>query len=95
MELQTFLIITLIFITLSIVAVSVYIILILREFKSTVQKVNGVLSVTETLSTKLANTSITFGNIVNAVMGAVKTVKTIRSIADFGDEENKDAKSKR
>lgn len=91
MDVQVLLVISLSVLVICIVAVSMYLVIILKEFKQTLQKINGVLESTDNIKNLFVNPIATISNIVATISETIKTVRSIRTIAD----ETKDFKKKK
>lgn len=73
MELQVVLIFILALLTVTLVGVGVYIILVLREFRETIQKANMIIDDVETLTNVVSNP-------LNIITGIVQGYKAIRNL---------------
>lgn len=91
MDVQVLLVISLSVLVICIVAVSTYLVIILKEFKQTLQKINGVLESTDNIKNLFVNPIATISNIAATISETIKTVRSIRTIAD----ETKDFKKKK
>lgn len=82
MDIQVILVIILSILTVNLVVVGVYVVLVLKEFRETVQKANGILDNVESVSTFLSNPVSLLGGLVNSIMGGYKAVNSIRSLKE-------------
>lgn len=89
MDVQTLLVITLLILTISLVGVSIYVIIVLKELRATLAKVNGVLSAGDLIN-KLKNPAQTIIELTKTVSETVNAVKSsVSTIADLTKEEKK------
>lgn len=91
MDIQVLLVISLSVLVVCVVAVSIYLVVILKEFKQTIQKINGVLESTDGIKSLFVNPASAIVNFISTIAETVKTVRSIRTIAD----ETKDFKKKK
>ncbi len=85
MDIQAILVLILAILTINLVVVGVYVILVLRELRETIQKANVVLSNVNSVSSIVSNPFGMLSSFLTAVLDsykAVKEVKTIRSLKD-------------
>lgn len=75
MDLQIVLIFILAVLTVVLVGVGVYVILVLREFRETIQKANLIIDDVETLTNVVSNPL----SIVTGVIEGIKAVKSLKS----------------
>lgn len=87
MDIQTILIFILAILTINLIAVGVYVILVLRDFRETVKKANSVLDNVHQVTDIVANPITTIAGIIAGVSKGVKAVKAISSLIDSKDEE--------
>ena len=80
MDIQTILVIILAILTVNLVIVGVFVVLVLKEFRETMQKANGILDNLESVSDFLSNPMSLFGGLISSVMGGYKAVNSIRSL---------------
>ena len=83
MDLQTVLIAVLILIALNLLVVGIYIILVLKEFRNTLQKVNVVIANLNTLGSAITNP---VSAAIEVVTNVVKGYKAVSSIIDSRHE---------
>jgi len=89
MDIQTVLIFILGILTINLIVVGVYIILVLREFRSTIKKANYVLDNVNGFTDAITNPIATIAGIISGVTESVKAVKQISSLMDKKEEEEK------
>jgi hypothetical protein len=85
MDIQTILVLILAVLTINLVVVGVYVILVLKELRGTIQKANVVLDSATSVGSFVSNPLGTISSVISAFVEgykAVKEVKTIRSIKD-------------
>jgi uncharacterized protein YoxC len=82
MDLQTILIFILAILTINLIAVGIYVVLVLKEFRETVKKANGVLDNVHTVTDAVSNPISAIAGIISGVTESVKAVKSISSLAD-------------
>lgn len=86
MDIQTILIFILAILTVNLIAVGIYVILVLRDFRETIHKANGVLDNVEHVTDFVANPVTTIAGIIAGVTKGVKAVKAISSLVSSKDE---------
>jgi len=82
MDIQTVLIFILGLLTLNMIAVGIYVILVLRDFRETVKKANNVLGDVNQITSVITNPITTIAGIVAGVTQSVKAVKSISGLVD-------------
>jgi prophage DNA circulation protein len=82
MDLQTVLILILILLTINLIAVGIYVLLVLKEFRETVRKANMVLDDVHEVTDAVANPITTIAGIFSGVTQSVNAVKSISSLLD-------------
>jgi len=82
MDIQTVLIFILGLLTLNMIAVGIYVILVLRDFRETIKKANDVLSDVNQITSVITNPITTIAGIVAGVTQSVKAVKSISGLVD-------------
>ncbi len=80
MDIQSILIFILALLSVNLIAVGVYVILVLREFKDTLKKANQVLDNVHEVTDAVANPVTTIAGIISGVTQSVKAVKSISSL---------------
>jgi len=88
MDIQTILIFILSILTINLIAVGIYIILVLREFRQTIKKANYVLDNVNGFTDAIANPVSTIAGIISGVTESVKAVKKISSLMDNKEDKN-------
>lgn len=88
MDIQTILIFILAILTVNLIAVGVYVILVLKEFRQTIVKANLVLDNVHDVTDTIANPVTTIAGIIAGVSKSVKAVKEISSLIE-NQKENK------
>lgn len=86
MDIQLFLVIILAILTISLVVVCVYVIFILKEFRTTIHKMNSMIDGVSNFKDTMLSTSNILG-MVGTVFETIRSVRSIRSIADWDEEE--------
>ena len=82
MDLQTVLILILILLTINLIAVGIYVLLVLKEFRETVRKANMVLDDVHEVTDAVSNPISTIAGIFSGVTQSVNAVKSISSLLD-------------
>ena len=86
MDIQTILIFILAILTVNLIAVGVYVILVLKDFRETIQKANSVLDNVHEVTDFVANPITSIAGIISGVTRGVKAVRAISSLIDDKDE---------
>ena len=86
MDIQTLLVFILAIITVCLVAVSVYVIITMKEFRETLKKADGAFENIEDITDSIASPTNTVLTLISAVGEAVKAVQSVRTISD-GEED--------
>lgn len=95
MDIQTILVFILGILTINLIAVGIYVILVLREFRETVKKANYVLDNVNGFTDAIVNPISTIAGIISGVTESVRAVKQISSLMDSSEkDENKGDKKK-
>ena len=87
MDIQIILIVILAILTINLIAVGVYVILVLRDFRETVKKANEVLDNVHQVTDIVANPSTTIAGIIAGVTKGVRAVRAISSLVEKDEEE--------
>jgi uncharacterized protein YoxC len=87
MDIQTILIFILALLTINLIAVGIYVIIVLRDFRETIQKANSVLDNVHDVTDLVANPITSIAGIIAGVTKGVKAVKAISSLVNSKDEE--------
>lgn len=87
MDIQLFLVLILGILTISLVVVSVYVIFILKEFRTTIHKLNSVLDSTINIKDTLLSASGIVG-ILGTIFETIRSVRSVRTIADWQNDED-------
>jgi uncharacterized protein YoxC len=87
MDIQNILIFILAILTVNLIAVGIYVILVLRDFRETVKKANEVLDNVHQVTDIVANPVTTIANIIAGVTKGVKAVREISSLASYDEED--------
>ncbi len=82
MDIQGILIFILALLTLNLIAVGVYLILVLKEFRETIKKANLVLDNVHEVTDAVANPITTIAGIISGVTNSIKAVKSISTLID-------------
>lgn len=82
MDIQGILIFILALLTLNLIAVGVYVILVLKEFRETIKKANLVLDNVHEVTDAVANPITTIAGMIAGITNSVKAVKSISSLID-------------
>ena len=85
MDLQVLLVFILIVLTLNVLIVGGYVVLILKDLRKTLSKVNSILEDVDSLSSALSNPMNILATIAGTLQEGVRAVQTIKSIRR-GDE---------
>lgn len=87
MDIQIILIVILAILTINLIAVGIYVILVLRDFRETVKKANEVLDNVHQVTDIVANPITTIAGIIAGVTKGVRAVKAISSLVEGKDED--------
>ena len=87
MDIQTILIFILAILTINLIAVGVYVIMVLRDFRETIRKANEVLDNVHDVTDTIANPVTTIAGIIAGVTKSVKAVRAISSLIENKEEE--------
>lgn len=87
MDIQIILIVILAILTINLIAVGVYVILVLRDFRETVKKANEVLENVHQVTDIVANPITTIAGIIAGVTKGVRAVKAISSLVEGKNED--------
>lgn len=87
MDIQSILIFILALLTINLIAVGIYVILVLKEFRQTLKKANNVLENVHDVTNAVANPVSTLAGIITGISQSVKAVKSISSIIGETKEE--------
>jgi uncharacterized protein YoxC len=82
MDIQTILIFILAILTVNLIAVGVYVVLVLKEFRQTVKKANSVLDNVHTVTDAVTHPINSIAGIISGVTESIKAVKSISSLID-------------
>jgi hypothetical protein len=80
MDIQTILIFILCVLALNLIAVGIYVILVLRDFRDTIKKANAVLDNVDQVTGMVASPAVTVAGIIAGVAESVNAVKTISGL---------------
>jgi len=83
MDIQTILIFILALLTINLIAVGIYVVLVLKEFRETLKKANMVLDNVHDVTDAVANPVTTIAGILSGVSQSVQAVRSISSLMDF------------
>lgn len=87
MDVQVILIFILSLLTINLIVVGVYVVLVLKELRQTIQRANGILDNAEDFTGFLTNPLGSFSGIIDAVVGGFKAVQEVRSIRSLRDDD--------
>jgi len=87
MDIQTILIFILAVLTINLIAVGVYVILVLKDFRETIKKANEVLDNVHQVTDVVANPITTISGIIAGVTKGVRAVKEISSLIENKESE--------
>ena len=90
MDVQAILIFILALLTLNLIAVGVYVILVLKEFRETLKRANMVLEDVHDVTDAVSNPISTIAGIISGVTESVKAVKSISSLMDRKNDNDPD-----
>ncbi len=90
MDIQLFLVVILSILTISLVAVSVYIIIVFRELRETIETTNLILDDVEEMSDSIVEPVTNVADVLNTATGALSAFTSIRTISDFVSTIHKD-----
>ena len=87
MDIQSILIFILALLTINLVAVGIYVVLVLKEFRETVKKANMVLDNVHDVTDAVTNPITSIAGIISGFTESVKAVKSISSLIDRKKED--------
>lgn len=87
MDIQSILIFILALLTLNLIAVGIYVVLVLKEFRETVKKANMVLDDVHDVTDAVSSPITSIAGIISGVTESVKAVKSISSLIDRKKED--------
>jgi hypothetical protein len=87
MDIQTILIFVLLVATVNLIAVGIYVILVLRDFRETIHKANGVLDNVHNVTGMVNNPITSIASIIAGVTRGVKAVREISSLIGSKDDD--------
>ena len=87
MDIQTILVILLAILTINLIAVGIYVVLVLKEFRETVKKANLVLDNVHEVTDAVASPITSIAGIIAGVTESVRAVKAISSLIDGSSKE--------
>lgn len=87
MDIQVVLVIILFILTVNLVVVGVYLVLVLKDLRQTLQKANNVLTDVESVTHIVSNPLATITTLISYVLKGFKSTKPVSSLIDFSDEE--------
>ena len=88
MDLQIFLIILIVLLAIAIIAVGVYLVLVLRELRLTLVRVNDILEVTDKVFTSLSSPVIGLSTAFGAFTQGIKLFQKLKDISSTSDKED-------
>lgn len=87
MDIQTILIFILAILTVNLIAVGIYVIMVLKEFRETIIKANHVLDNVNNVTDLVANPITSIAGIIAGVSRGVRAVKEISSLVSRDSDE--------
>jgi uncharacterized protein YggT (Ycf19 family) len=87
MDIQAILIFILAILTVNLIAVGIYVVLVLKEFRETVKKANSVLENVHEVTDAVANPITSIAGIIAGVTESIRAVKSISSLVDRNKED--------
>ncbi len=88
MDIQVVIVFILAILTINLLVVGVYVVLVLKDLRQTLTRVNSVVNTIDHFTTSIANPMATITSLVGAVTEGFRAVKTIRSLRSFDEEED-------
>ncbi len=88
MDIQTILIFILALLTINLIVVGIYVILVLKDFRETIHKANGVLDNVHNVTGLVGNPVTTIAGILAGVTKGVKAMREISSL--IGSKNNEE-----
>lgn len=85
MDIQLVLVFILILLTINVLIVGGYVVLLLRDFRQTLKRVNSILDDVDSLSSIISNPMTILTTIAGTLKEGVKAVQTIKSIRNGDD----------
>ncbi len=90
MDLQIFLIILIVLLAIAIIAVGVYLVLVLRELRLTLIRVNDILEAADKVFTSLSSPLIGISTAFGAFTQGVKLFQKLKGISSSSDKEDEE-----
>ena len=87
MDVQVALVVILSLLTVNLVVVGVYIVMVLKEFRETVRKLNAVLSSVQTVADSVVNPVTSLSSLFSGVTSGIKMFSAIKSIRKRKEEK--------
>ena len=88
MDIQLLLVFILSLLTVNLIIVGVYVVLVLREFRQTLKKANGVLDDVESITNAVTNPLSALSGIFAAILEGAKVVKSIRGVSSISKDDD-------
>jgi hypothetical protein len=85
MDIQVVLIFILALLTINLIVVGIYVVLVLKEFRTTIKRANTLLDNADNLGDFLSNPMSAFSGVLEAVVKGYKAVQEVRSIRSLKD----------
>jgi ABC-type nickel/cobalt efflux system permease component RcnA len=93
MDIQLAFVILVALLTGSAIVVSVYVVFVLKDFRGTIKKANGILDNAQRVTEAVKNPIVSIMSIADGVVKGIKTAKGVRSIVNLWDDDS-DSKTK-
>ena len=87
MDVQLVLLVTLSLLTINLVVVGIYVIMVLREFRDTMKKLNGFLDTVQTVTDSVTAPISTLSNVFAGVTSGLKVLNAFKSLKREQKEE--------
>jgi uncharacterized protein YoxC len=88
MDIQSILIFILAILTVNLIAVGIYVVLVLKEFRETVKKANEVLDNVHDVTSAVSSPITSIAGIIAGVTESIRAVKSISSLVDRKKEDD-------
>lgn len=87
MDVQLLLVFILVLLAVSLAVVAVYVVMVLREFKDALKKVNTMLDDAHSIGSIVTKPTARLIPLANAIIDTVKSTKSVSTIADVEEED--------
>lgn len=87
MDIQVVIVFILAILTINLLVVGVYVVLVLKDLRHTLTRVNSVVNTIDNFTTSIANPMATVTSLVGAVTEGIRAVRSIRTLANYEEDD--------